>query len=307
MTRGELYQLRRDHYLQKEYKCVFYQDYDFSDLDEIMYIKKRGRGSRAYSDCIMMLDTETSKKYEGDNVSENHIVAWTISIRAFHTNICTLYGHKPSGCIDCINRILEHLPGEIHYLYIFNASYDWVFLRKFLIREYGIPVKQLNTKPHFPIYIEFHNGLVIRDALILAQRKLEKWAEDMDVEHKKAVGSWDYDKVRNQDHIFTQEEIHYIENDTLAGVECIDKLLQTLNKNIYAIPWTATGIPRDEVRMRGKNNRGNVRFSKQVLSYDQQTIMERVFHGGYVHGNRLYYNDTVYGKIECYDFSSSYP
>lgn len=307
MTRGEICKDRQEYFLSLGYQFKFYKDFDFSVLKKIMYIKKPGRGSQAYSDCIMMIDTETSKRYEGDYVCENYIVAWTISIRAFHLNICTLYGHKPSEAIDCLNRILENIPGDKLFCYCHNLSYDYVFLRKFLFREYGHPVKQLNTKPHYPIYIEFENGFILRDSLILGQRKLERWAEDMDVPHKKAVGSWDYDKVRNQSDPFTPEELHYIENDTLAGVECIDKLLESLGKQIYSIPWTATGIPRDEVRKRGKQNRGNQKYKRQLLSYQEQMIMEKVFHGGYTHGNRLYYNDTIYGNIVAYDFCSSYP
>ena len=302
-----MYQLRQDYYVRAGYECTFYKDFDFTHLEKIMYIKKPGRNSEAYSDCLMMLDTETSKLYGGDFVCENYVVAWTLSIRAFHTNIVTLWGHKPSECVECLNMVMEHLPGQKHYCYIFNASYDWVFLRKFFMKEWGYPVKQLNTKPHYPIYIEFGNGFIIRDCLILAQRKLEKWAEDFDVEHKKAVGSWDYDLVRTQDHQFTEDELHYMENDTLAGVECLDVLMQTLHKNIFSIPWTATGIPRDEVKKRGKLNNGHRNFKSQALTYEQQKIMERVFHGGYTHGNRLYYNDTIYGRVSCYDFSSSYP
>lgn len=308
MTYGEIYAKRQDYFLHHQYQFLYYADFDYKILHNIMYIKRPGRNSQVVSDCFIMLDTETSKTYEGEDfVCENYIVAWTISIRAFHTNICTLYGTRPSECLDCIQRLLEEIPGEIKYFYCHNLSYDYVFLRKFLFRDFGYPVKQLNTKPHYPVYIEFSNGLILRDSLILAQRKLERWAEDMDVPHKKAVGSWDYNKVRNQGEPFTEEELHYIENDTLAGVECLDALLTALGKRIYNIPWTATGIPRDEVKKRGKANRGNYTFKKQLLTYDQQKIMEKVFHGGYTHGNRYYYNETLEGKISCYDFSSSYP
>ena len=307
MNRGELYQIRQEYFSAVPYECIFYQDFNYSLLEKIMYITRRGRGASSFADCIMMLDTETSKAWGGDFLGENYIVAWTISIRAFHQNIVTLYGNKPSECVDCINRICDHLPGDNVICYIFNLSYDWVFLRQFFMRAWGEPVKQLNTKPHYPIYIEFRNGFILRDALILAQRKLEKWAEDFGVLHQKAVGSWDYDMIRQQDHRFTEEELHYIENDTLAGVECLDVLMQTLGKQIYSIPWTATGIPRDEVKKRGKANNGYQNFKQQALSYEQQMVMEKVFHGGYTHGNRLYYNDTIYGKISCYDFASSYP
>lgn len=306
MLYREVYSIRENYFQDYKYQCVYYKDFNFGILNNIMYVNKPGRKSEKYSDCIMMLDTETSKT-KLNEVCENYIVAWSISIRAFHKNICTLYGNKPSECVECLNLIFSYLPGNKNFCYVFNLSYDWVFLRKFFISEFGNPIKQLNTKSHYPIYIEFDNGFILRDALILAQRKLEKWAIDMDVEHKKAVGSWDYDLIRNQNHKFTNDEIHYIENDTLAGVECVDAIMQSINKKIYSMPWTATGIPRDEVKTRGKKNQANAKFKKQLLSYDEQMIMQKVFHGGYTHGNRLYYNETITGDITCYDFASSYP
>ena len=306
MLYREVYSIRENYFQDHKYQCVYYKDFNFEILKNIMYINKPGRKSEKYSDCIMMLDTETSKT-KANEVCENYIVAWSISIRAFHKNICTLYGNKPSECVECLNFIFSCLPGNKHFCYIFNLSYDWTFLRRFFINEFGIPIKQLNTKSHYPIYIEFDNGFILRDALILAQRKLEKWAIDMDVEHKKAVGSWNYDLIRNQDYKFSNDEIHYIENDTLSGVECIDALMQSIHKKIYSMPWTATGIPRDEVKTRGKQNQANAKFKKQLLSYDEQMIMQKVFHGGYTHGNRLYYNETITGDIICYDFASSYP
>ena len=306
MTYKDIYESRGKYFAAHVYSCVYYKDFDFKVLEKIMYIRKPGKNSKKISDCFMMLDTETSKS-DPDAIAENHIVAWSLSIRAFHKNICTLYGNKPSECIDCLNMVIEHLPGDQHFCHVFNLGYDWIFLRKFLIREYDLPCRQLNTKSYYPIYIAFDNGLILRDALCLAQRKLEKWAADMNVEHQKAVGSWDYDMIRNQDHVFTQDEIHYIENDTLAGVECLDALMQSIGSKIYSIPWTATGIPRSEVKKRGKANRGNAQFLRNLLTFEQQQIMQMVFHGGYTHGNRFYYNDTVYGKIDCYDFASSYP
>lgn len=306
MLYRDVYLLREKYFQKHEYVCTYFRDFDYGILNKVMYIRKPGQHEQEISDCIMMLDTETSKSVSGE-VCENYVVAWSLSIRAFHVNICTLYGNKPSECIECLNMVMDHLSGNQYYIYVYNLSYDWVFLRKFLIREYDIPCRQLNTKSHYPIYIQFENGLILRDALCLAQRKLEKWAIDMNVEHQKAVGFWDYDLIRDQDHVFTDDEIHYIENDTLAGVECLDVLMQSVNKRIYSMPWTATGIPRDEVKKRGKANRGNLRFKKQCLDYQQQKIMQKVFHGGYTHGNRLFYNDTAYGIIKCYDFASSYP
>ena len=132
MTRKELYELRRDYFLSAGYQCIHYKDFDYKILEKILYIKKPGRNTQAYSDCLIMLDTETSKAEKGDFIAENHLCAWTVSIRAFHVNICTLYGNRPSECMECLCKIMDKMPGEKTFIYVFNLSYDYVFLRKFL-------------------------------------------------------------------------------------------------------------------------------------------------------------------------------
>ena len=258
-----------------------------------------------------MADTETSKKYNDGRIYDNHVCAWSISMRSHGHNLATLYGRKPSEMVDCINRIREALQGEYTFIYFHNLAYDWVFLRKFYIKEWGPPEQQLNVKSHYPINIVFDNGLIFRDSLILAQVKLEKWAEDYSVEHQKAVGKWDYDKIRNQDTPLTPDEILYVCNDTLAGVECIEALMLELNKKIFSIPYTATGIPRDTTRKIGKKHHAHDRFRCMCLSWDYLLRHESAYHGGYVHANRHYLSRILYaiidGLIQCYDFASSYP
>ena len=309
MKRYEVYNIRKDFFQNKyEYECSDWHDFDFSYFDKIMYIRRAGHGhnEETYNDCIIMADTETSKEIYKENC-RNYVVAWSISIRAFDTNIVTLYGHKPSEFIECINKMVLHFKGEKTIIYWHNMAYDWVFVRKFCMRSWGTPDKQLNVKSHYPLFINFNNGIIFKDSLILAQRKLEKWAEDMDVEHKKAVGSWDYDKVRNQSDQFIAAEIHYIENDTLAGVECIQKMLDSLNKHIYSMPYTATGIVREAVREIGKEYHIRDLFKRIVPEYYIQEILEKVYHGGFTHANRHYISRTVKGRIICRDFNSSYP
>lgn len=316
MQRSELYKIRKKWFGDNwEYECTKWNEFDFSIFDQIMYKYKRGRGSNdSYNDCIVMADTETSKKApnkkdeKGKYIPvENHVVAWTISVRAFDVNICTLYGNKPSEFCECLKNMKDRMPGTLLYLYFHNLCYDYLFLRKFLFKYFGTPEKQLNTKPHYPILLQFENGIIIKDSLILAQRGLEKWASDMDVEHKKAVGKWNYDKIRTQNEIFTPDEIEYIEHDTLSGVECIQKTLDILHKDISSIPYTATGIPREEVRNRGKEHNAHDQFVRQAFTWEQQQIAEMVYHGGYTHGNRHLIEEVQKGMIKCYDFASSYP
>lgn len=320
MTRQELYKIRYAFFHDNwDYECTHWTDFDFSILKQIMYRYRAGRGTnkRSINDCIIMADTETSKKENATN--ENHVCAWTISLLAFDMPLFTLYGHKPSTLIKCIKKMQENLQGDDIIVYFHNASYDWVFLRQFFFQEYGHPDKQLNTKSHYPILIQWTDeGLILKDSLILAQRSLDKWAKDMQVEHQKAVGKWDYDKIRNQDYEFNADELEYIEHDTLAGVECINALMKQLHKSIYSMPYTATGIPREELRNRGKEFHAHDRYMKQAASFMQQGKLEQTYHGGYTHGNRHLLNRTINEElfsayeckrhmVEAYDLASSYP
>lgn len=287
---------------------TYWEDFDFDIFAKIMYICRSGNGHKGeiYNDCIIMADTETSKETPGVQCRD-YVVAWTISLRAFDTNIVTLYGQKPSDFVKCLKRMHERMPGDKTIIYWHNMQYDWVFIRKFIMREFGTPNKQLNVKSHYPLFINFNNGIMFRDSLILAQRKLEKWAEDLDVEHKKAVGSWDYDKKRNQNTKLTKAELHYIENDTLAGVECIQKTMDTLHKHVYSMPYTATGIPREAVRNIGAEFNARDLFKRLAPDFRVYQILEMVYHGGYTHANRHFISRTTKGYIVCLDFSSSYP
>lgn len=307
MTVKELRQIKASYYKDK-YQLIRWDKFKYRKLNNIMYIKRAGRGNNdTYSDCIIMADTETSKG-TSQGIEENHVCAFTLSIRAYHQNIVTLYGNKPSDLVEMLQKLKLYLAGDKTIIYFHNLSYDWVFIRKFMIRSFGNPIKMLATKPHYPIYIEFENGIILKDSLILAQRSLEKWANDMDVEHKKAVGKWDYLKIRSQHEDFSANELEYIEHDTLAGVECIDKLMTQLNKRIYSIPYTATGIPREEARKRGKPENAKQLFDKVVAKdYKIQEQLEAVYHGGYTHANRHYIGVTVNDDIIAMDFTSSYP
>lgn len=294
------------------YSFRYYKFFDYSILKNILYVRRAGRGRNdSYNDVIIMADTETSKEIP-QNICKNYVVAWTITIRAFNMNIVTLYGMRPSEMVTCINNIIMAMQGDNTVIYFHNLSYDWVFLRKHMMQEWGTPDRQLNVRSHYPISIKFANGIILKDSYILSQRSLDKWAKDMNVEHQKATGYWDYDKIRHQSGRFTPHEKTYIEHDTLAGAECIQATMDALHKEIYSIPLTATGIPREEVRKRASKNKGRDLFRKIVPEYEVQLLLEKVFHGGYTHNNRHYIERIVTEKefgqpVKAYDEASAYP
>ena len=290
------------------YKMMRWQRFNYKILQNIMYTKKPGKGpgGRSFSDAIIMADSETSKKYKRKHY-HNHICAWTISIRAFNQNIVTLYGQRPDDFCKCLQKIRENIAGDNLVVYFHNLPYDWVFFELFLFEYFGTPDKQLNIKSHYPLFVTFSNGLQFRDSLILAQRSLEKWAKDLKVEHLKAAGKWDYEKIRNQVGDFSADELEYTEHDTLAGVECIQATLDALGKKIFNAPFTSTGIPREEIRKIGKANGARALFERIAPTYEQYTKLEQLFHGGYTHGNRHLIGEIINTIVSCYDFASSYP
>lgn len=333
MNAKELYALRQDFIKQNiPYQFVHHDEFKYEILDNIMYVRRPGKGkNKTYNDCIIMFDTETSRKKlkvsrqnstlpSGLKARENHVCAWTLTIRAFHYNIVTLWGHRPSTLAQTMKKIHESMKGEITVMYAHNLSYDHWFCRRFMYKELGFPYQQLNIKPHYPLYMEFDCGIQIRDSLILAQRSLERWAKDLDVEHKKAVGKWDYNKFRTQHEKYNEDELEYIEYDCLAGVECIDKTMQMINKRIYSMPFTSTGIIRDLLFQVGKLHGAKDLFNRICPSFEQYIKQTKLFHGGYVHANRFMIDQMIDEDflkdldpefvnllIQCFDFSSSYP
>ena len=301
------------------YSLTNYATFDYSLLKNIVTLHKKANWEkRTINDIIVMVDTETSKKqptqYEKlkDGTRKpiaqpNHIVCWTMTLRAYGYNIVTLRGRRPTELCDCLARVHDALPGDITYAFIQNLSFDWTFLERFMFSKFGFPEKQLNTKPHYPVQIEFKNGLTLRDSLILLQRSLEKAAADLNVQHQKCVGSWDYLKIRHQNMELSNDEWMYAEFDTLSGAECIDAYCKGLEKDLASLPLTATGIPRGEARNIAKLNRWRDQYEKMVLSYEQYLDMQYVFHGGVTHGNRHFIDTLITEDVRCYDFVSSYP
>lgn len=324
MTKGEYKELLEKQFSQIEYHLYHYKFFDYTILKKAFVYHKRGRtgDTLSYNDVIVGIDTETSKKckntintrhYKNGKIKretvpvENHIYLWTISIRMFHSNVCTLYGRKPSEFIECINLIHKFLPGEQTIFYCHNLPYDYVFLRKFMYDAWGFPTEQLNIKPHYSLYVKFSNGIIIKDSLALAQRSLDKWTKDLHIEHKKLTGTVDHNKIRNQCDDLEPTLIKYAEYDTLGLVEAIDKTCDMLGKQVFTLPYTATGIVRESVQKVGAENHGHDWFKRVSFDYIQYLKGEKVYHGGYTHANRWLIGEVFKTLVKCYDIASSYP
>ena len=122
--------------LEVPYQFCHYKKFDYNILKYIRTLNAAGQGRpMTYNDVIIMADTETSKKKPDryDKVSrkwyttDNHVVCWTISLRAFHHNIVTLYGRKPSRMIETLLRIHQAMMGMYTVVYFHNFPYFCIF------------------------------------------------------------------------------------------------------------------------------------------------------------------------------------
>lgn len=315
----------REHLTNEERRVLFFArckylykyvaDTPFMLLKNCPVDQARGKDKRRINELFIMLDTETSKSEEdvkrpdGSYIdNDNYIVAWSCAFNVYGYDLMTVWGDSPEQIAPFLEEVHKTLRGNKTVIYVHNLSYDWQFLRKWFYRAFGEPVAQLNTKPHYPVNIDFECGISLRDSLILAQRSIEKWAKDLGVEHGKAVGSWDYERIRHQREPLTKEELKYIECDVLAGVECLSVLRKTLGVTYASMPYTQTGIVRAAGREAGKPN-GAHRLAKACYEkgYEVYHLLTEIYHGGYTHANRHLTGWTIEENIKAHDFSSSYP
>lgn len=289
----------------------FYTVYELDRLKSVEshYRPGRSKKKKRYNAVFCMADTETSKSDDFDENGHriNRVVCWSVALRYRGRNVFCLYGRRPSELCSFLLDMHRHMTGTHTIIYWHNLSYDWQFIRKFCFSAWGHPVEQLNTKSHYPVNIEFSNGIIFRDSLILAQVGLAKWGEQMQVEHGKAVDNWDYDAIRTQQTPLTDEELIYIYDDVLCGVECLDALMNRLDKKQWTMPWTATGIVRELTRKTGKEHHAHDDYLKQTFDYSGYLQCEQTYHGGYTHANRYKVGKVQRGEIMAFDFASSYP
>lgn len=284
---------------------VKWNEFDYSILKNIKGKKRPTKYSKVYADCLASADTETSK-INPEIIGENMVVCWSFAI-LIQNEINVVYGRKPTEFCQFLHKCCDYLENKVLIVYFHNLAYDYVFLRKFLYQEFGTPTHELATKPHYPIQVSF-KCFELRDSLILAQRNLEKWANDMAVDHRKASGSWDYEKIRNQHSPISANELIYISNDVIALVECLEKTCKELGRPYFNLPMTATGIPRYDVQKLGRANHGRRSYLKECIDdLELYQLCEQTYSGGYTHANRHIVGWLINGEIQCFDFGSSYP
>ena len=269
-----------------------------------IYNKYKGDKTIYYAEDFMACDIESSH-----NNNENNPKCWITSIQVYFQNKYYLF-RKPteftSFLCEIINKYELNSNRRLWVLF-HNASYDLSYLIGFF-QKY-LPYKNdkiiLNNRHKIKHYRQ--GGICILDTYALSNCSLETWGKNLNVEHKKKVGFYDYTKVIYQDTELTLKEQEYDKYDVLSLYECFEKQLKNYGDTVATVPMTSTGYIRRDFRKLAINNRNYIQtFRNNRLNEKEFNLCTKAFSGGFTHGNR-FLQEIIVNKIGHRDFRSHYP
>lgn len=165
---------------------------------------------------------------------------------------------------DCVPVILCH-----------NLAFDMYGLSPWLMgRDCRVLAKSQRKPITFTVLDD--NGkpaLVIWDTLVFSQQPLERMGEDCG--YKKAVGMWDYNRIRTPDTPLTPDETEYAKDDIYALLSWVSWWLSRnpeIDPNMLGLNVvTKTGVVRMRRKLRFANlKKGRYNVGRQWFLINQQ-------------------------------------
>lgn len=251
------------------------------------YWKRKYRKFLTLSEPII-LDIETSWNHDYDSP-----LCWMVSAQVFFNGEYHLY-RKPSELMQFYLDLYNEWnlsPNEKVITYIHNASFDLSYLLPYIQRD--LPDKDLRTgifDGEHKIKMYRQGCFEFRCSLMLAATSLEKWGKELNIEHPKKVGLYDYNKILYQDTELSADEQDYDKYDVLSLYECIMAQMDKNNDDITSIPLTSTGYIRRMLRQscyQDKYYRQDYFINNRITDPKHYRCLTNSFAGGYTHGNRL--------------------
>lgn len=286
---------------------------------------------RIYCMEPMFLDIETSNNHASD---PKDLITWIVSIQVYFNDQYYLFRY-PEEFIEYLRSLDAKLSlsSESTFkkkliIYIHNASYDLSYLIPYInmlpddpdSKYHGI----IESPNKFLTYVR--GPFEFRCSYRLAGMSLEKWSNEYNIEHKKAIGLYDYNAILYPDSELSEDQKIYDRNDVLAMAECLSKQFKYYSDDITSVPLTSTGYIRRTLRRSCRNDKHYKKeyFLKTKLDPELYEICLKAYAGGYTHNNR-FFNDRlircghqyeyidgsgIYIKVDSMkhrDFKSHYP
>lgn len=261
-----------------------------------------------YKKFFACFDTETSETTHDIN-SKNYfsfIMLWQFNFM----NEMLIYGRSVQSFVDFIRYLKSALNRDLA-VFVHNLSYEFQFL-KFYFSWDNIFFIQPRK-----VYRAKTGNIIFKDSYALSGQSLEKTVEKYPI--KKAVGKWDYNKIRTPKTVLTDDELLYAFNDVTSLYYYIDDMRRHWGV-INRIPMTKTGITRTNLReylnryyknyntslKSGYEYYYNYFLKNCIPNLDLYKVLRAVYWGGFTHAN-LYNSHKVLKNVVSYDICSSYP
>ena len=278
----------------------------------------------------VFMDIETANNHAED---PKDLVTWMVSCQIIFNGKYYLFRY-PEEVVEFYRSIINkyHLEPtkkgrKLIITYIHNLSYDASYLVPYLMGLPDFDDPDLGVVEAPNKFLTFERGVFQwRCSYRLSGMSLEKWSKEMNIEHKKAVGLYDYDKIIYPDDDLDQDSKDYDYLDVLSMQECLAKQLEYHGDDLSTVPLTATGYIRRTLRNschKQKYYREDY-FLKSRLNAKLYKYCLRSYSGGYTHNNRFWANMVIRAgedyeyipftddwihvdKIKHRDFKSHYP
>lgn len=258
-------------------------------------------------------DIETTSTYNDDE-KVAFMYLWSVGIL---NEDYIFYGRTWDEFLNLLDELQDVFKTNkdcILPIYVHNLSYEFQFMRKYLVWENVFAVDDRK-----PIKALCNKGIEFRDSYILSGYSLEKLADNL-VNHtiEKLVGNLDYSLIRHEKTYIEENELEYLNNDVLIIIYYIQEQIEQYG-DITKIPLTNTGRVRKYVRDnclhykkshkkegRGKISRYKALMDECSLSLDVYYMCKRAFMGGFTHASMKYSGELLH-DVSSIDFTSSYP
>lgn len=257
----------------------------------------------------MFVDIETANNHAEEPAD---LRTWIVSIQVLFNNEYHLFRY-PEEFVKYLRKLYYKLGLKPYddtekklIIYIHNLSYDMSYLYPYLLDLPGIDKEAkyqgIIEAPNKFLSLVF-GSFEFRCSYRLSGMSLEKWSKEMNAEHIKKVGMYDYDKVLYQDSDLSEDEQDYDKFDVYSMRDCLYKQMAYYGDDITSIPLTKIGYIRRTLRKSCFNDPHYKKkyFWDNKLSAVNYEYCLKSFSGGYTHNNR-FWRDTLIEAGKTYEY-----
>lgn len=276
-------------------------------------VKRKGK---YYDDNIYTFDIETTSIIHNPNTGDTFIYDKSkepeyytdmekygyMYIWQFSINDMVVYGRYWYEFIELLT-VLKKLYYGIKIIFVHNLGFEFAHMKNYF-DDFKI-FARTNNKP-ITARSDYYN-IEFRCTLMLTNMKLESLPKNYNLPIQKQTGLLNYNRIRTNETVLTDDELKYCEYDCLVVYELIKKKREQYI-NVVNIPLTQTGELRRVCQKMYKNDYKFKTWLNKQLITDVKLLQWclQAFQGGYVHANACYANRVLY-NIKSFDIASSYP